>query len=144
MKQKWDFFSNFFSHLRISKLKQTRLVHHLYFVHPIFSSFHFLVFWSLQLRDFLSVFFCLAHLALQNVNKDYVIFLYFRNFFAKSDQKQKMKNGMNETEATLRIILTPLWCPWMEYANFPNQSLHIWKQKVAQAIYPHQKMLNRK
>ena len=40
--------------------------------------------------------FCLAHLALQNVNKDYVIFSYFRNFVAKSDQKPKTKNGMNE------------------------------------------------
>jgi hypothetical protein len=42
-------------------------------------------------------FFGLAHLALQNVNKDYVIFLYFRNFVAKCDQKPKMKNWMNET-----------------------------------------------
>jgi hypothetical protein len=29
------------------------------------------------------------------VNKDFVIF--FRNFIAKSDQKPKTKNGMNET-----------------------------------------------
>ena len=36
--------------------------------------FWFLVFWSLKLRDFLSIFFCFAHLALQNVKKDYVIF----------------------------------------------------------------------
>ena len=43
------------------------------------------------------VFFRLAHLALQNVNKDYVIFSNFRNFVAKSDQKTKTKNGMNET-----------------------------------------------
>ena len=42
-------------------------------------------------------FFRLAHLALQNVNKDYIIFSYFRNFVAKSDQKPKTKNGMNET-----------------------------------------------
>jgi hypothetical protein len=42
-------------------------------------------------------FFCLAHLAFQNVNKDYVIFSYFRNFIAKSDQKQKTENGMNES-----------------------------------------------
>ena len=42
-------------------------------------------------------FFCLAHLALQNVNKNYVIFSYFHNFVAKSDQKPKTKNGMNET-----------------------------------------------
>ena len=34
-------------------------------------------------------FFRLAHLALQNVNKDYVIFWYFPNFVAKSDQKPK-------------------------------------------------------
>jgi hypothetical protein len=50
------------------------------------------------LRDFLSVFFRLAHLAFQNVNKDYVIVLYFRNFVAKSDQKPKKKNGMKETK----------------------------------------------
>ena len=35
----------------------------------------------------------LAHLVLQNVNKDYAIFSYFRNFFAKSDQKPKTKMG---------------------------------------------------
>ena len=43
------------------------------------------------------LFFRLAHRALQNVNKDYVIFLYFLNFHAKSDQKPNTKNGMNET-----------------------------------------------
>ena len=46
------------------------------------------------------VFFRLAHLALQNANKDYVIVLYFSNFVAKSDQKPKMKNGMNVTKET--------------------------------------------
>ena len=46
-------------------------------------------------------FFCLAHLALQNVNKGYVIFLYFRNFVNKSGQKPKTKNGMNETKVWL-------------------------------------------
>ena len=46
------------------------------------------------------LFFRLAHLALQNVNKDYVIFLYFRNFVGKSDQKPKTKNLMNETKMT--------------------------------------------
>ena len=40
--------------------------------------------------------FRLAHLALQNVSKGYVIFLYLRDFVAKSDQKPKTKNGMNE------------------------------------------------
>ena len=34
--------------------------------------------------------FRLAHLALQNLNKEYVIFSYFRNFIAKSVQKPKM------------------------------------------------------
>ena len=57
------------------------------------------------MRDFLSVFFfCLAHLALQNVNKDYIIFSYFRNFVAKSDQKLKTKNGINETLVTAIAI----------------------------------------
>ena len=55
--------------------------------------FWFFVFWT---HDFLIVFFCLAHLALQNVNKDHIIFSYFRNFVAKSDRKPKVKNGMNE------------------------------------------------
>ena len=59
--------------------------------------FWFLVFCSLYLRGFLSVFIRLAHLALKNVNKDFVIFLYFHNFIPKSDQKPKTKNGMNET-----------------------------------------------
>ena len=35
------------------------------------------------------VFFRLAHLALQNVNKDHAIFLYFHNLVAKRDQKTK-------------------------------------------------------
>jgi hypothetical protein len=38
---------------------------------------------------------------LQNVNKDYVIFSYFCNFIAKSDQKPKTKNGMNKTLAVM-------------------------------------------
>ena len=46
--------------------------------------------------DFCSVFFRLAYLALQNVNKDYVTFSYFLNFIAKSHQKPKTKNGMND------------------------------------------------
>ena len=65
------------------------------FVHPIFQSFgHF------SCVIFFPVFFRLAHLALQNINKDYLIFSYFRNFVAKKNQKPKTKNGMNETEVT--------------------------------------------
>ena len=59
--------------------------------------FGFWYFGNFSCVIFFLVFFRLAHLALQNVNKDYVIFLYFRNFVAKSDQKQKTKNEMNET-----------------------------------------------
>ena len=58
--------------------------------------FHLLVFGILVTLDFLSGF------ALQNVNKDYVIFPYFRNCVAISDQTQKTKNGMNKTK---KIIL---------------------------------------
>jgi len=50
-------------------------------------------------------FFHLAHLALQNVNKDYIIFSHFRNFVAKSDQKPKTKNGMNETKVKMQTLL---------------------------------------
>jgi hypothetical protein len=52
---------------------------------------------------FFPVFFRLAHLALQNVNKDCAIFLYFRNFVAKSDQKPKTKKGMNEKQLTSQV-----------------------------------------
>ena len=71
---------------------------HKCFVHPIFLSFGFWYFGHFSCMIFFPVFFRLAHLALQNVNKDYVIFSYFRNFIAKSDQKPKTKNGMNETK----------------------------------------------
>ena len=64
------------------------------FLHPMFSSFGFLV---TLVPWFSFPFFPLAHLALQNVNKDYVIFFCFCNFIAKSDQKPKTKNGMKET-----------------------------------------------
>ena len=52
---------------------------------------------------FFPFFFCLAHLALQNVNKDYIIFSYFCNFVAKSDQKLKKKNGMNKTNIYISV-----------------------------------------
>ena len=65
----------------------------LYFDH-LFRHFSCVIFFTMCS----GFFFCLAHLALQNVNKDYVIFSYFRNFVAKSDKKPKTKNGMNETK----------------------------------------------
>jgi len=49
---------------------------------------------------FFPVFFRLAHLALQNENKGYLIFSYFCKFIAKSDQKPKTKNRMNETHGS--------------------------------------------
>ena len=63
---------------------------HLCFVHPIFSSFGFWYFGHFSCVIFFPFFSRLAHLALQNVNKDYVIVSYFRNLVAKSDQKPKM------------------------------------------------------
>ena len=60
------------------------------FVHPIFSPFGFWYFDHFSCVIFFPVFFRLAHLALQNVNKDYIIFWYFRNFVAISNQKPKM------------------------------------------------------
>ena len=44
------------------------------FVHPIFSYFGFWYFGHFSCMIFFPFFFRLAHLALQNVNKDYVIF----------------------------------------------------------------------
>ena len=52
---------------------------------------------SLSCMILFSVFSVFPNLALKNVNKDYVIFLYFCNLVNKSDQKPKMKNGMNKT-----------------------------------------------
>ena len=68
------------------------------FAHPIFLSFGFWYFGHFSYVIFFPVFFHLAHLALQNVNKYYVIFSYFCNFVAKSDQKPKTKNGMKKTK----------------------------------------------
>ena len=71
----------------------------------LFCSSHIFVFWFWYFGQFSCVmlfllFLCLANLALQYVDKDYVIFSYFRNFVTKSDQKPKTKNGMNETFKT--------------------------------------------
>ena len=63
----------------------------------IFSSFGFWCFGHFSCVIFFTFLFRLIHLALQNVNKDYVIFLYFRNFIAKNDKKPKTKNGIIKT-----------------------------------------------
>ena len=93
------------------------------FVHPIFSSFGFWYFGHFSCVIFFPFFFCLAHLALQNVNKDYITFSYFRNFVPKSDQKPKTKNGMNETIMTLflTIYLLPFLrqCPAVSILFLP-------------------------
>ena len=78
----------------------------------MFSSLGFWYFDHFSCVIFLTCFFFrLAHLALQNVNKDYIIFLYFRNFFAKSDQKPKTKNGMNETIISYFQSFIGYWWP---------------------------------
>jgi hypothetical protein len=46
-------------------------------VHPIFSYFGFWYFGHFSCVIFFPVFFRLAHLALQNVSKDYVVFSHF-------------------------------------------------------------------
>ena len=70
----------------------------------MFRSSHIFVFWFfgilVTLVFFFPFFFPSSPSCLANVSKDYTIFLYFRNFVAKSDQKPKTKNGMNETEVT--------------------------------------------
>ena len=59
------------------------------FVHPIFSSFGFWYFGHFSCVIFFPFFFCLGHLALQNVNKDYVIFLYFVTLLTKVTKNEK-------------------------------------------------------
>ena len=63
-----------------------------------------LVFWSLYLCDFLSVFFCLAHLALQNENKDYVIFLYFSNCWQNWPKTKNEKCDEQNIKAKTNIF----------------------------------------
>ena len=62
-----------------------------------YTGFGFWYFGHFSCVIFFPIFFRLAHLALQNVNKDDVIFLHFCNYATKSDQKPRMENGMNET-----------------------------------------------
>ena len=69
-------------------------------LHSIFSSLGFWYFGHFSCMIFFS-FFCLAHLALQNVNKDYVIFLRLCR-----QKWPKTKNGMNET-----MNINHLFCP---------------------------------
>ena len=96
----------FFTPLRNSQKLRTILS---CFVHPIFSSFGFWYFGHFSCVIFFPVFFRLAHLALQNVNKDYVIFSYCYNFISKSDQKPKTKNGMNESQVSAYFEVAFLW-----------------------------------
>ena len=58
----------------LRKARKEEITYFLCFVHPIFSSFGFWYFGHFSCMIFFPVFFRLAHLALQNVNKDYVIF----------------------------------------------------------------------
>ena len=83
------------------------------FVHPIFSSFDFWYFDHISCVIFILVF---SVLPLQNENKDYIMFLNFRNFVAKSDQKPKSKNGMNETYNTKMEVIG--------FQQITNQILH--------------------
>ena len=64
---------------------------------PIFSSFGFWYFGHFSCDFFFHFFFRLAHFALQNVCKDYVIFSYFQHFLPKVTKKQKQKDKMNKT-----------------------------------------------
>ena len=54
-----------------------------------FASYFCLLVFSILVAWFSLRFFRLAHLVLQNINKDYIIFSYFH------DQKTKMKNGVS-------------------------------------------------
>ena len=85
-------FFKFYILRRPQKCEKNYLFHSTLFM---FGSLHFGIFVFPYFGHFSCVilfmfFFCLAHLSLQNVNKDYIIFSYFHNFVAKSDQKPKM------------------------------------------------------
>ena len=97
----WHFSFIFWAIISFLKHRELHENKNKFFVHPIFSSFGFSNF-----GHFSCLIFRLAHLALQNINKDYVIFSYFCNFVAKSNEKPKTKRGMNETkDVTSQSIL---------------------------------------
>ena len=70
------------------------------FFHPIFSSLVFGI--LVTLVAWFSFFFCLP---LQNVNNDYLIFSYFHNCVAKSDQKPKNEKWYERNKSPDRKAL---------------------------------------
>ena len=50
---------------------------------------------------------CLTHLALQNENKDYIIFLYFHSFLARSDQTPNLAWTKHKLATKILIFMTP-------------------------------------
>ena len=100
-------------------------------------------FWSPLLRDHLFGFVHLAHLALQNVDKDYATFSYFCNFVTKSDQKPKTKNGMNKY---LRQKYQNHWSPFffhnilsiagviMEVRTGRSKSTHMFTRSIVEVF----------
>ena len=83
------FFCNYFSMctlfwIDLQKTQKKLLIYVLFI--PIFDFWYFGPFSCVIFPPFLH----LGHPALQNVNKDYVIFSYYLNFVAQSDQKWKM------------------------------------------------------
>ena len=71
----------------------------------MFPSSHIFVFWYFGhfiCMIFFPVFIPLAHLALQNVNKDYIIFLFFATLLPKVTKKDKQKMGWLGTARALK------------------------------------------
>ena len=109
-----NFFSGFYAkreETRLSsslfkwKWQQKKFGRHLCFVHPIFCLLVFCILVTLVAGFFFLFVFRLAHLTLQNVNKDYVIFSYFCNFVPKNIQKPKTKNGKKGTCINPHLII---------------------------------------
>ena len=77
------------------------------FVHPIFSSFGFCYFGHFSCVIFSPSRSCPSCLA--KCKQRLCNILYFWNFFAKSDQKPKPKNGMNKTMKVNNARKTKKW-----------------------------------
>ena len=85
-------FSRNFSSIFVWKQKKSN-----FSLSHIFSTFGFWYFGHFSFVIFFLFFSVLPIVPCKKVNIDYVIFLYFRNFVDKSDQKPKTNNGMNDT-----------------------------------------------
>ena len=92
----------------------------LYFVHPINLSFGFWYFGHFSCVIFFLFFFRLAHLALQNVNKDYATFCIFLTLSPKVTKNQRRTKYISFTENST------CWIACLLSVQYIFQRIKVW------------------